>query len=68
MIEEINRPGSKVMWQTEYDGICEQPIIIIPYIDCISLEQSGKSILLMPEYVEEFIKTLRKVAKEKKDA
>lgn len=67
MITQINRPGTKILWQTEYDSQIEQPIIIVPYMGTISLEQDGDSILLMTEYVEEFIKTLRKVAKEQNE-
>ena len=64
MTTNLNKIGTKILWQTEYETSFEQPILIIPYLGSISIEQNGSTICLMDEYVEEFIKALRKVVKE----
>ena len=57
--ELINVP-SFIFTQDDSEGNTEKPIWVQYYNNCITLEQGGEEILLLPEAVNAFFKAVKK--------
>lgn len=54
-----------VFWQTNTDGCAEEAIAIEPYQDVITLNQGDDLIRINYDSLDEFIKQLRKIKKDR---
>lgn len=64
MTEEIKIKGTQIVWQSDYEGDMEYPIVIIPHDGSISIGQEGRTVSIHPSRLEEIIKALRKAKKQ----